>query len=73
MTPKKIYIHNESFEGMPDIGMSYVAAKKDSPLQTDKYLPYILESEHNRIVDELKAEIEKLKTELIALKIEFGI
>ena len=35
--------------------------------------PYILESEHNRLVDELKAENEKLTRENIRLELQINI
>ena len=74
MTPKEIYInYNKSiYLNQCDLFESENAAVMEcSPSCVT--IPYILESEHNRLVDELKAENEKLKEELIALKIEFGI
>jgi len=75
MTPKKIYLLAQD--------LAFLSSKEAKPILYNCDIsivdvlggqyPYILESEHNRIVEELKAENEKLKEELIALKIEFGI
>ncbi len=46
MTPKKIYIYDGSAKDL--------AIKKNDRQET-----YILESEHNRLVEELKAEHQK--------------
>jgi len=60
MTPKKIYISESTAQKqLPSNGVSIGL----QPLYSDD-ICYILESEHNRLVDELKAENEKLKADL---------
>lgn len=41
--------------------------------ETEDDLKYISEHHHNEVIAELKAEIERLKKEVLSLKIELGI
>jgi hypothetical protein len=103
LTPDKIYLlaHDLAFLSSKDAKPILYNCDISIVDVLGGQIPYILESEHNRLVDKLKAEeklldhqlevtktmlkdyakkndelyaeIDKLKTELIALKIEFGI
>jgi hypothetical protein len=61
VTPKKIYVNDAvrmlNFKQV-EFAMTSVSLDK---LEDIEQHPYILESEHNRLVDELKSEIQMLK------------
>ena len=64
MTPKKIYIRYIKGFKVPFISSSGQYQTEEPLAEINGYEAYILESEHNRLVEELKAEIEKLKADL---------
>jgi hypothetical protein len=80
MTPKKVWVeHNiRNFDGLSEVYKNGAKTYKQlildvSDIETsDKAVSYILESEHNRIVDELKKEVS-IKIDVEIEDLEFRI